>query len=504
MDESDTVKELKKIFGFGVCGAVCNIFCTVTGKFARGEEVSMGDVVKAGLIGSVSTVAGQFGQKRAIKDETFENRFGNEAKKHRLEAGAAAGAVGGAVTAALIKTVENMLYCGSLTQKDFTTTMEKEGMACDNGKIIYEFLCQNEIVVDNVVRKRIPRSSQFSDTLKSLHLEEFEEKICDLVNLTHEEDIIEGVADAASENAITGAILGAVTAGADISLDVEELRKLADERSKKIACPGEWAGSIESEAYARAYKKRLIVHHDDGTVTAYGSPTNEEVHIHYSAQKEHYSPADKDGSIISSESTNYGDCFYEAIAYQTGESIPNHIRDKISKFLGEHPDRLVNTRYDEFENGGDDLGGARKKMHLTVTPDDKSKAMQHFESQSDCMKESAKSALKSLKNFKLDKLNDMFKGNSTEYKGRHKIHVMTRELREWRVLAVDVEDEIDENRAQDERGPVRMVFRHPIPRQPELKYIGTTLTHSYNQVVADYFISIDRPDLADLFPQEQR
>ena len=45
--------------------------------------------------------------------------------------------------------------------------------------------------------------------------------------------------------------------------EVETLKKVAAAHSDKMMHRGEWAGSIESEAYARAYEKRLIVYHDD-------------------------------------------------------------------------------------------------------------------------------------------------------------------------------------------------------------------------------------------------
>ena len=498
MDESDTVKELKKIFGLAFRGAISSIFLNVAEKFERGEE---GDVGKAGLIGGVSTVAGQLGQKCAIKDETIGNKVGNEAKKCRLEAGvtAAAGGAAAALPAGLMKIAENVFCCGSLTQKGFTTIMEDEGMACDNGKVIYEFLCRNGIVVDNVVRNRIPRSSQFLDFLQRLHLEEFEESVRNLVDLTYEEDITKGVVDVASENAIIG---GAVTAGADISLDVEVLRKLADDRSEKIACQGEWAGSIESEAYARAYEKRLIVHHDDGTVTAYGSPTNEEVHIHYSAQEEHYSPAEKDGHIIHLSGGNYGDCFFEAIAYQTGESLAHHVRQKVARFVRDYPERLEKIGINELVSGGEYLGGAGghdygRRLKLKGYND----ALIFFDQNAPNLKNYAIQALNELRDLTVDQLNVLEQHttrNGSARIGEFNIHVLGKKVERKGFVAVDVH--VPDAAAR--RDGARMLFRRKQMDSRKLKFIDATVAHDYDKMLIDYFKGKGDEKMINLLSQQ--
>ncbi len=104
-----------------------------------------------------------------------------------------------------------------------------------------------------------------------------------------------------------------------------------------------------------------MIHHEDGTISTYGSKSaKESVHLHYSAKERHYSPADISGRKISGPTSgNKGNCFYDAIAHQTGEN-PARVRKQVGKYVGDNPHKLKGTKITELESGGYHRGGGKK------------------------------------------------------------------------------------------------------------------------------------------------
>ena len=60
------------------------------------------------------------------------------------------------MSAGRIEIVRNLLFCGLLTQEDFISIMSEQGIAAIDGIAIYKFLCEERIVMDNVVQRSIP------------------------------------------------------------------------------------------------------------------------------------------------------------------------------------------------------------------------------------------------------------------------------------------------------------------------------------------------------------
>lgn len=178
-------------------------------------------------------------------------------------------------------------------------------------------------------------------------------------------DIGKGVGSAAAVGAISRGISAATSSvvkehhqSRQVKAEVKKYGKLVESSTRK------GADSIEVKAYARQNKKQVVVHHDDGSATTYGSKSaKESIHLHYDASKQHYSAADKSGkpNPTGSSRANYGECLFEAIAHGSGED-PAAIRRNMGKYIQENPQKLK-TKVTELNQGGIDHGYGAKTQH---------------------------------------------------------------------------------------------------------------------------------------------
>ena len=510
--DSESGSKENSLIIWGIVGIIVNVYRYIENTDTEAEELTVPGVCKAAAVGFGSAAAGYAAQENAMgrmegEGNTIGSRVGGEVVANRQAEGLVGGAVGGAISAGLIKIVENLLFCGKLSRKEFNVIIKEQGIDDQVGEDIYKFLCDNEIIVNDVVCKKIPPSLSFPK-----HLEEFKENIQSLVNLTYEENITKGVVDAAYKGAKPGAEIGAAIAVAEATQDIKTVKKQGYAHGKKIMCSGEPAGSIERSAYVLVFRNKLVVHHDDGTPMEYCVPSDEEVeevHIHYSAKNKHYSPADRDGNIIPLSGGNHGDCFFEAIAHaypQTDESLANHVRQKVARFVRDYPERLKEIDINEFVSGGKYLGGGggrnrrrRRRRRLKLKGYDD--ALHFFDQNAPNLKNYAIQALNELRDLTVDQLNVLEQHttrNGSARIGEFNIHVLGKKVERKGFVAVDVH--VPDAAAR--RDGARMLFRRKQMDSRKLKFIDATVAHDYDKMLIDYFKGKGDEKMINLLSQQ--
>lgn len=473
-------------------GAVSGGSTNVISKRASGEDVSLKDFGKGALVGGVAGVAagatGQAAQRGATAltrgaGKTVGSQVSKRAQAVRVGTGTVGGAVGGAGGAVLGKIVENLLYQGELTLEDFLTIMTEQDIDLEDAMELWEFLCDNEIIVDDVVQQKIPSYLEFPEDLEYL-----EEEVRKLIDLTYV-SVTEGIGRVALEGSVTGGLMGATSAGAEIHQQKKTISKHGQARGRQMMTQGKWAGSIESEAFARLYNKRLVVLHTDGTYKTYGSRSaKKEVYLYYDAFEQHYIPVDAHGRKLL-QGGKSGDCFFESLAYHTGESA-SEVRQRISKYIHDNPHKLKDTHVNELERGGTDLGGGKRDYgrQVEITEGDTKKALAYFDTTNHPeLKKNAQLALRELQNLTKKELHQMEQhtGNTGSIrKGTHHIHALGGLAEGF--LSVDVYPHTTTSAAPKQgRGVVRMLFKRG--KGSRLEYVDSTNSHSYDDMLRSYF-----------------
>ena len=148
------------------------------------------------------------------------------AKAIKVVAGTVGGAAGGATGGVLGAFAKNVLYRGVLKQKDFTKIMKEMEIDYEDGKALWTFLCDNGIIVDEVVQKPTPPALQFPENLQR-HEKEAHQLIETCISLT------KGLASAAVEGSITGAIIGGVNAHAEHKQQQKKEKAQRRERARQ-------------------------------------------------------------------------------------------------------------------------------------------------------------------------------------------------------------------------------------------------------------------------------
>ena len=347
-----------------VGGALSGGVTNAASKAIDDEEVNketLKDVGKSFLIGGITGLiggaVGQAGQAAGkIAGQASRKTVGSVAstmnKVVRIAAKTVGGAAVGGGASALVKLVENVFNRGEMKEDDLVMATGELGYDEETAKVLWTFLCENEIVVDGVVQKQVPDSLHFPEELQVCR-KAIKAIIEESFNVT--KDVLSSVA----EGAIVGGVTAAVTAGILEHKQSKHLKKLAKTRGQQIKS-GAFGGTVEAEAYARQNNKRVMIHHEDGSVTTYGSRSAKgTTEMHYSAKDKHYSPVDAGGKKLTYQSSaKYGDCFFEAISQQTGEN-PTSLRQKVGKFIAENPSQLKHTMLIELEHGGYCQGGGK-------------------------------------------------------------------------------------------------------------------------------------------------
>ena len=167
--------------GWAISGVCAGVFHTVA---ANGEDITGKDILRSATVGGISGLTG--GTAELVAKE------GTGSKVVGVTAGILYGAIGGAASAAVIKIVENYLSRAELTPEDLKRVSWMHGVA------LWEFLCDNDIIVNNVVARKIPASFQFPK-----HLQRFEEEVRCLIDALYK-SVLEGVEQAAMEGSLIG------------------------------------------------------------------------------------------------------------------------------------------------------------------------------------------------------------------------------------------------------------------------------------------------------------
>ena len=503
--DSESGSKENSLIIWGIVGAIVNVYRYIKNTDTEAEKVTVPGVCKAAAVGFGSAAAGYAAQENAMgrmegEGNTIGSRVGGEVVANRQTKGLAGGAMGGAISAGLIKIVENLLFCGKLSRKEFNVIIKEQGIDDRVGEDIYKFLCDKKIIMNDVVCKKISPSLPFPK-----HLEEFKENIQSLVNLTYEGNITKGVVDAAHKGAKPGAEIGAAIAVAETTQDTKAVKKQGYAHGKKIMCSGEPAGFIERNAYVSVFLNKLVVHHNDGTRMEYDVSSDEEVeevHIHYSAKNKHYSPADRDGNIIHLSGGVDGDCFFEAIAYQTGESLAHHVRQKVARLVRDHPERLEKVDINELASGGEYLGGGGgrdygRRLELKGYND----ALIFFDQNAPNLKNYAIKALKDLRDLTVDRLNVLEQHTTRTGSariGEYNIHVLGGKVEGKGFVAVDVHVPDAAARCDE----ARMLFRRKQMDSRKLEFIDATVAHGYDKMLIDYFKGKEDEQMINLLSQQ--
>lgn len=214
-----------------VGGAVSGGSTSLVAKAADGEDVSAEDFFKGALVGGaagiVGGLAGQGAQRGASALTKGITKGAGKAvgKAIKIGTGIAGGASGGAGGAAIGKILENVLYEGKLKRKDFIRVMKEVGVDLEDATALWAFLCDEEIVVDEVVEKEIPPSLQFPK-----NLQHHKEAVCKLIYEILHASVTQGVGDATVGGLITGGVMGGVSAGAEI----HQQKKMARQQRKNM------------------------------------------------------------------------------------------------------------------------------------------------------------------------------------------------------------------------------------------------------------------------------
>lgn len=167
--------------GWAISGVCAGVFHSVA---ANGENITGKDIIRSATVGGVSGLTG--GTAELVAKE------GTGSKVVGVTAGILYGAIGGAASAAVIKIVENYLSRAELTSEDLKRVSWMHGMA------LWQFLCDNGIIVNNVVARKIPSSCRFPR-----YLQKFEEEVRCLVDV-HYKSVLDGVEHAAMEGSLIG------------------------------------------------------------------------------------------------------------------------------------------------------------------------------------------------------------------------------------------------------------------------------------------------------------
>ena len=317
-----------------------------------GKSILIGGITGliGGAVGQAGQAAGKVAGQASLK--TVGSVASTTGKAVRIAAKTVGGAAVGGGTSALVKLVENVFNRGEMKEDDLVIAMGELGYAEETAKALRTFLCENEIVVDGVVQKQVPDSLHFPE-----ELQDCQKAIKAIIEESF--NVTKGVLSSVAEGAIVGGVTAAVTAGILEHKQSKHLKKLGKARGQQIKS-GAFGGTIEAEAYARQNNKRVVIHHEDGSVTTHGSKSAKgTVEMCYSAKDKHYSPVDAGGKkLIYQGSARYGDCFFEAICQLTGEN-PTSLRQKVGKFIAENPSQLKHTRLTELEHGGYCQGGGK-------------------------------------------------------------------------------------------------------------------------------------------------
>ncbi|XP_065836765.1 mucin-19-like [Oscarella lobularis] len=334
---------------------------TVT-KAANGEEVSWKDFGTGAVIGAVTGAvgagAGQAAESLAVASaKTVGELTSKTATATRIAVRATAGAATGSGVAAIAQLIENAITKGEIKKSNFFELMSKSvGAEKETIEKLWAFLCENEVIVNETVKKSLPESLEFPDEIAS-----FKPYVRSLVDYSL--DITKGVAEAAAIGATTGAVLSVCAGLAQDRARRNEVKGMGSRRAVEVTS-GAHGGTVEAEAYARMKNTRIAIHCDDGSVVKHGEKSAKEtIHLYYDTKEKHYSPADSSGKKLPmppEASTTYGDCFFESVGYHTGEDAAA-IRNKTAKFEKEKALELIGIKLDDFEKGGDLIGAGLSK-----------------------------------------------------------------------------------------------------------------------------------------------
>ena len=271
-------------------------------KVADRKVVGGSDFLKGAAAGAAS---GAVGTLAGMGVKGVGGKIGKlmsmSTKAIKVVAGTVGGAAGGATGGVLGAFAKNILYRGVLKQKDFTKIIKEMEIDYEDGKALWTFLCDNGIIVDEVVQNPIPPALQFPENLQR-HEKEVRQLIETCISLT------KGLVSAAVEGSITGGIIGGVSAHAELKQQKKEKAQRRERARQTIS--------------ARSYN-----HVDGSTKTPSSGSAKGEV---CSAGQQR--PADAHGEQ------------------------PTHVRQR---FIKENSHMLNSkmTRLDELEYGSADLGG---------------------------------------------------------------------------------------------------------------------------------------------------
>lgn len=446
-----------EVVGGGVSGGITN---TIS-QAAAGEEVTLKSVATGaligGLAGGIGSAAGQATSALSQGAKTVGKLASKTATAGKIAVGAAGGAAGGSGVAALTTFIENVVTKGELKKSAFIKIMKDLDVDESSAEKFWDILVKHGIIVDEVIKKQIPKSLELPDDI-----EDYREVVEELIKESLNRSLAEGVGNAAIQGAVTGGISGAITTAIQNRNQRKMVKAKIRERAEQVK-KGAVGGSMEIEMYARENKKRVIVHHDNGKTTTYGSKsaTAGETHLHYSAEKQHYSPADTQGKRIPTKSSpSTSDCLFQALAHQSGDD-PAALRQKLATTMHEKPLKLTKTTISELSTGGLYHGGGSKEVQQAKKMrTDTLKAIENIKGVEGVNEEVKKFMKDDAMKFGIKELNNLtehaikcMENKPGEFHGRRNIHYLVRDLEG--LFSVDVHTRED----QTHRGPHRLLFR---------------------------------------------
>ena len=438
-----------------VGGAVSGGLTNAASKKASGEHVTWKDVgtgaLTGALAGGVGGAAGQATTALTQGAKTVGAVASKAANLGKVTVGAVGGAAGGAGSAALATLVENIINKGEFKHSTFVEVMKELGVDRSTADEFWKLLLKNGVIVDEIVQKQIPESLLLPDGVEPSH--------CQYLNelFVQSQSVTKGMGEAATQGAIIGGVSGAVSTAVQLKQQKKTVKSEVRRRAADVK-KGAWSGSIEAEAYARQNNKQVVIHHSDGKTTIHGSKSaTGDVHLHYDAKNQHYSPADATGRKITTapQKGKPGNCFFDSIAHHTGDK-PSTLRQRVAADMHEHPLGLKKTHLSELEHGGQYHGGMGKKKPSQETQ--LRKEIRGKSKLSDEVKqwliEDSKAAIKEVRSLTRKSQNKMqvANDNQAKFRGRHKVHYLKGDRAGQ--LAVDIY-----NPNESGRGPYRLIFK---------------------------------------------